>query len=179
MEKRVPLLFPFFLALIATGYASVFLKEARLHTFVPFLALLYARCSRMSCLWISSLCGLILDLLASQLRFGTHALSFALVTLLLYAQKKQFDHEKPLAFSLFTFQLSLCVTLALFLFSLFSHISFALNIKWIGVDFVLMAFFDALYAFLWFYCPMMCYARLRRLPSLNVLQSLKKRAKTD
>lgn len=162
IQKRVPLIIPFFLALIATGYASVLLTTMRLHTFAPFLALLYSRCSRMASFWISSLCGLIFDLLGSELRFGAHSLSFGLATLLLYQQKKHFNDEKPLVLSLFTFQLSLCVTLALLLFSFLSRLSFGLNVKWIAVDFILMAFFDALYAFLWFSCPMMFYSHLRR-----------------
>src|ERR1700733_8246251 len=97
VRSPVPLLFPFFLALMATAYANVFFPWTRLHTFVPFLALLYSRCSRASSFWISAFCGLIVDLLGSHLRFGVYALTFSIATLLLYHQKKHFYQEKPLA----------------------------------------------------------------------------------
>jgi|SRR5579862_2438310 len=160
--KRVPLLFPFFLAVIATGCASVFLPHIRLHTFAPFLALLYARCSRMSSFWISSLCGLLIDALGSELRFGVHALSFSVATLFLYSQKKHFYNDKPLALSLFTFQISLIITFILFLFSFLSHSLPPITLKWIISDFFLMSFFDALYAFIWFSLPLFLYGYIAR-----------------
>jgi rod shape-determining protein MreD len=159
-EKRIPLLFPFFLALAAAAYASVFLSHIHLHTFAPFLALLYSRCSRVSSFWISALCGLLMDLLASEMRFGIYSLSFSIATLLLYHQKKHFYQEKPLALSLFTFQLSLVITGALFFFSIALHPHFSFNAKSIIADFFLMSLADALYAFLWFSCPMMLYRHI-------------------
>jgi len=160
---RAPLLLPFILAVIATACASVFLPHIRLHTFAPFLALLYSRCSRMSSFWISSLCGLLIDALGSELRFGVHALSFSVATLFLYSQKKHFYHDKPLALSLFTFQISLIITLILFLFSCLSHSLPPISMKWMISDFLLMSFFDALYAFIWFSLPLFLYSYLKRM----------------
>ena len=161
MVKRIPLLVFFFLALFACVCASIWISHLKLHTFVPFLPLLYSRCSRISSLWISSLSGLILDLLTTQLRFGAHAMSFAIATLLLYQQKKHFNEEKPLALSLFTCQLSLIITMNLYLFSLFSYSSFSLSAKWFAVDLFFMSLLDSLYAFLWFSCPMLLYRHLQ------------------
>jgi rod shape-determining protein MreD len=160
--KRVPLLFPFFLALIASFGSTVFFPHTRLHTFAPFLALLYSRCSRLSSLWIGSLCGLCLDALGSEALFGLHSLSFAVATLLLYRQKKHFYSDKPLALSLFTFQISLIITSVLFLFTCMSSSSPRLHLKWLLSDFLVMSFFDSIYALLWFSIPMLLYARLSR-----------------
>jgi rod shape-determining protein MreD len=163
MLMRAPLLFAFFLAVIATTCGSVFLPHIRLHTFAPFLALLYSRCSRMSSFWISSLCGLLIDVLGSELRFGVHALSFSVATLFLYSQKKHFFNDKPLALSLFTFQISLIITLILFLFSYLSNSLPSISIKWMIFDFILMSFFDSLYAFIWFSLPLFLYGYLMRI----------------
>ena len=160
--KSVPLLFSFFLALSASAYASVFFPHIHLHTFAPFLALLYSRCSRISSFWISSLCGLLIDVLGSELRFGVYALSFATATLLLYPQKKHFN-DKPLALSLFTFPISMIITLVVFLFSRLSATSPVFTVKWIISDLLLMSFFDALYAFVWFSLPLICYSYLKRI----------------
>lgn len=157
--KRIPLLIPFSLALTATVCTSVFFPHFKLHTFAPFLALLYARCSRMSSLWISSLCGLIVDLLISESRFGMYACSFTSATLLLYGQKKHFS-DKPLALSLFTFQISLVITSVLFLFS---YSLFKLDLRWIFSDFILMSFFDSVYAALWFSAPLLAFESLRKM----------------
>lgn len=161
--KGVPLLFPFFLALIASLGSTVFFPHTRLHTFAPFLALLYSRCSRLSSLWIGALCGLCLDALGSETLFGLHSLSFSIATLLLYRQKKHFYNDKPLALSLFTFQISLVITFVLFLFSCLSHSSPRLHVKWILSDFLVMSFIDSIYALAWFSLPMLLYARLTRL----------------
>ncbi len=116
----------------------------------------------MSSFWIGSLCGLLIDVLASEARFGVHALSFSVATLFLYHQKKHFS-DKPLALSLCTFQISLIITLVLFLFAYLSHSSPPLYLKWILSDFLVMSFFDSLYALVWFSCPMLLYAYLTRI----------------
>ncbi len=163
MNQRVPLLFPFILALFATAFASVFLPYTRLHTFAPCLALIYARCSRASSLWLSSLCGLIVDLLSVEFHFGLHALSFAAATLFLYEQKRHFYDDKPLALALFTFQLSLFLTCVHSIFAFLSHTSFAFSPKLIAIDFFALPLCDALYAFLWFSCSMALFLYVRRI----------------
>jgi len=159
--RRIPLFFLFLWALCAALLSSVFIPQVRLHTFLPFLPFLYARCSRLSSLWIASLCGLIVDLLGSELRLGVHALSFAGATLCFHHQKKHFYEEKPLALSLLTFGLSVCVTLELFLFCL-SADAFPMNIKGAITDIFLMGVADSLYAFLWFSGPMLLYTHLKK-----------------
>ena len=170
--KRPPLLFSFFLATTATVCSSVFIPHIRLHAFAPFLALLYSRCSRMSCFWISSLCGLLIDALGSELRFGIHALSFSVATLILYSQKKHFYNDKPLALSLFTFQISLIITIILFLFSYFSHSLPAIRLKWIISDCIVMACCDSLYAFLWFSLPLFAYTYLSQLGARTLFSKI-------
>ncbi len=51
--------------------------EARLFAFSPFLAILYNRIHFQKALWLSFLCGLIIDLLSSEVRLGVYALPIA------------------------------------------------------------------------------------------------------
>jgi rod shape-determining protein MreD len=131
-----------------------------LQTFVPFLPFLYARCSRTSSLWIAAFCGLLLDLLGSH-RLGAHLLAFSLATLLFYGQKKHFYEDKPLALCLFTWILSFFLTGILFLFTFFADAP-PLRWEWAVVDFIAMPCVDALYALVYFSCPMGIYAYVQK-----------------
>lgn len=162
-KHKTPLLFSFILAALATSYASVFFPHFHLHTFAPFLALLYCRCSKMSSIWIGSLCGLFFDLFSSEIKFGIYALSFGATSYILYPQKKRFYSDKPLALCLFSFLISVSITLFLFVFSRSSTFSFMYSIKWFVSDFVMMPFFDALYAFLWFSLPIYFYSYCKKM----------------
>lgn len=161
MSKRVPLLFPFILALIATGFLNTYFPRVHLQTFTPFLPFLYARCSRISSLWIAALSGLILDLLGSH-RLGAHMLAFSIATLLLYGQKRHFYEEKPLALCLFTWILSLILTALLFFFTFLSSAP-AMRLQWFLIDFIIMPSFDALYALIYFSCPMLLYRHIQKI----------------
>jgi len=161
MSKRVPLLFPFLLALIATSFLNACFPRVHLQTFAPFLPFLYARCSRTSSLWIAALCGLALDLLGSH-RLGAHMLSLTAATLLLYGQKRHFYEEKPLALCLFTWILSLILTALLFFLTFLSSAP-AMRLEWLLIDFIIMPTIDAFYAFIYFSCPMRFYAYLQKI----------------
>src|ERR1700722_1061302 len=109
--RQVPLVFPFLLALLFAVCGTVFLPRVHLLAFSPFLGLLYNKCSFIKALWISSLCGLVIDLLSSEFRFGIHALNCCLTTLLLYKQKRHFVEDRSLALSLFTVLISIVSTI--------------------------------------------------------------------
>lgn len=160
--RQVPLYFPFALALFFALFGLVFLPHVHLLVFSPFLGLLYNRCQFVGALWIASLCGLVIDLLSSEFRFGIHALNYGLTTLLLYKQKRHFVEDKPLALSLFTILISLVSTLwQLLLISIFDR-ALPLSGKLLFTDLVLMPLADALYAFLWFSCPMLLFLHIKK-----------------
>jgi hypothetical protein len=106
---------------------------------------------------LSLLCGLLLDLMSSEFRFGIITLTAVATTLLLYAQKKHFFEDKPLAFSLFTavisavfFAIHLCLVYCL---DRGAPITAALMV---------MPLLDGLYAFLWFTCPLKLYKYVKK-----------------
>jgi rod shape-determining protein MreD len=161
--RQVPLYFPFSLALFFALFGTAFLPHVRLLAFSPFLALLYNRSNFTAALWISSLCGLAVDLLSSEFRLGIYALNYSLTTLLLYKQKRHFFEDKPLALSLFTLLISVVSTiLQLLLISIFDR-ALPLSGKLLITDLIIMPIADAIYAFLWFSCPMMLFLHIKKI----------------
>ncbi len=155
--QQIPLYFPFTLALFFALFGSALIPHVRLLAFSPFLALLYTRSSFLSAIWIASLCGLILDLFSSEFRLGIHALAYCLTTLFLYWQKKHFFEDKPLALSLFTLLISASETIVQLLLICIFDRTLPISSKLLATDLLLMPIADAIYAFLWFSCPMLLY----------------------
>jgi rod shape-determining protein MreD len=170
--RNIPLYFPFLLALIAALFGSVVFPSLHLSFFVPFLALTYYAAPVSKALWISVGCGLILDLISSEFRFGLYTLSFVLTTMLLYSQKKHFFEDKPLAFSLFS---SVIAAVSIFLQFILIHlfdrgISFSLFTAF--VDGIFMSAVDGLYAFLWFTCPIRLYIYMKKVGWRNLFRKV-------
>lgn len=150
----MPLLFPFFLALFVALFGSAFLPSLHLMAFSPFLALVYQKKRFVYSLWIALGCGLIMDLLTSQTRFGLVAINYLTTTLILQRQKRHFFEDRSLALCLFTFIISAVSTLIQGIFLIIAGETLQLSGKFFFTDLVLMPLFDALYALVWFIGPM-------------------------
>ena len=151
--RHLSLWIPFSLAFFFASVGTALFPEIRIWAFAPFLAILHHRVNFSKALWISFFCGLIIDCLSSQLRFGLFALNHVFVSLLLYREKRHFFEEKALALSLYATVISAFLSLFFMLFSYWSG-----GIEWsialVFSDLVLMPFLDGVYAFLWFTCPL-------------------------
>ena len=86
--KQVPLVLPFFLAFVYAIFGTALLPGLHLSVFAPFLVITLMQKSFIPSLWIATLCGMLLDLMNAEARFGLYALNFGLTALLLHAQKK-------------------------------------------------------------------------------------------
>jgi rod shape-determining protein MreD len=153
--KLVP---AFFLALFVALFQTAFFPKLRLMAFAPFLALVFMRVGFVRALWLGLACGVAMDLLSSQMRFGLYALNYCLTTLVLYHQKRHFFDDKSLALSLFTVLVASVSTL---IEILFRHLPF--NGKLIFTDVIAMSFLDGAYAFLWFTCPTKLYYLIKQI----------------
>ena len=160
--KLVSLWVPLSIACFFALFGSALLPQVKLLAFSPFLALSYHRLSFLGSLWVASLCGLFIDLFASDLRLGIHALSLCLVTLVLYQQKRHFFEDKPLAICLFTGLISWLATLIQWILIPLCGRSFALSKGLLLTDLLIMPLCDALYAFLCFCCPLMLYSHIKK-----------------
>lgn len=155
--KKPPLYFPFLLAFLMTLMSTAVFPGIRLMTFAPFFALSYYRLSFVKALWLSFGCGLLLDLLSSELRFGLYALASTIITAVFYRQKRHFFEDKALAYSAFSALISLALTaFLLFLTDLKLHIAAVIT------NLLLMPAIDGLYAFLWFTCPLKLYIYIQK-----------------
>ena len=148
---------PFFLLALFFALISLF----PVLPFAPYLAILYRRSEWIKALWVSTFCGLILDLLGVS-PFGLHALQMLLVTASVYRFRIYFV-DKPIGLASYTAIISLTLTL----FSRFSLILYdsrlPFTFKGLITDFILMPLGDALYGFLFFSCPLILYRLLRKL----------------
>ena len=160
--KKVPLYFPFLLALFMTFFGSIFFSNIRLITFAPFLAIAYNRLSFPKTLWLSFGCGLIIDLLSAEQHFGLYALNFVIVSAVLYPQRRHFFEDKSTALSFFTAIIAAVSTiLQLVLVHLFD-VGMLVSWKTFLSDVVGMSLLDGIYAFLWFTCPMRLYSYIEK-----------------
>lgn len=158
MNRKVPLLFPWALATFFALFGPLLFPMTRLVAFAPFFAILYHRTLRLRALWIASLCGLILDCANAQMRFGTFAFSFCATTFILHRQKRHFFEEKPLSLVLFTILISIVSSTLHLLFLAMFESPPPFSTATLILDILGMSILDGLYAFFWFYLPMVFYS---------------------
>lgn len=170
--RHVPLTLSFGLSFFAAVFGSIFFPFLRLSFFAPFLALTYHASPVTRALWISLGCGVILDLLSSEFRFGLYSLAFVLVTLILYRQKRHFFEEKPLAFSLFSSLIAAFLTSSLLILTYLFDRTVPFSLMSAFIDLVLMSLMDGLYAFLWFTCPMRLYSYMKKVGWRNLFRKM-------
>lgn len=171
--KKVPLYFPFLLALFMTLFGTIFFPSIRLATFSPFLAISYTRISFVKTLWIALGCGLIIDLLSTRQHFGLYALNFVITSAVVYPQRRHFFEDKATALSFFTAIIAaFSTTLQLLLAHLFDR---GMVVPWTTFlsDIIGMSILDGIYAFLWFTCPMRLYIFIEKTGWKNLFRKPK------
>lgn len=156
----IPLIIPFLLACTSLCFSHIFFPSLNLLSFAPFFALLFMRKSFLSCLWISTLCGLLVDLLNAKFHFGFCALNFCLTTLLIYTQKRNFFEDRLFSLSCFTALISAVSSLIQLIFLALFEKHFPFKLQLLFTDLLLMPVVDALYGFFWFTCPMKIYQNI-------------------
>lgn len=160
--RNVPLIIPFLLALFALLFSKVFFPTLNLLYFTPFFALLFMRSSFLTSLWISLLCGLLIDLFSSKFSFGFSALNCTLTTLLTYSQRRNFFEDRLFSLSCYTALISTFSSLIYLSFLLLFEKKFPFTFGLLFTDLLLMPAFDALYGFLWFTCPIKIYQNMKK-----------------
>lgn len=158
--KRVPLWYPFALALIFTFYGTILLPDTRLVTFSPFFAIVFERNTYVKSLWIATICGLIMDIFSSQMHFGIYAVCYGITAAICYQQKKHFFEDKPIALSLFSALISAISSLILIALTILFDKQFPITFEVVLSDGLITPILDALYAFVWFTMPIKVYLYL-------------------
>ncbi|MCB1081768.1 MAG: hypothetical protein KDK63_01345 [Chlamydiia bacterium] len=129
--------------------------------FTPYLAILYRRSSFIKALWLSALCGIIIDLLTDR-PFGIYALNYTLVALCLYRLRIYFV-DKAIGLATYTALISLLASLISRLF--FALYGDVLPFTFVSIltDFCVMPLVDALYGALCFSLPPVLYRSIKKL----------------
>lgn len=142
-------------ALAVTFVEMTWLPWLRLRAFTPFLIIAYYSCPFLTCLWLSLFCGLLTDLLASNLHLGVHALSYYMVTLILYKQRRFFFEDNLSTLPVMTALFSGLSTVVLALVLYFLEGGAPMNWVWVLTDFAGYSLADAIYASLCFQTPIL------------------------
>ena len=150
---NIRLIGAFFFALIPILFLTPWLPQWKLTYFAPFLVICYYKKPFETCLWLSLMCGLMMDLLSSQRHLGLYALNYCLVTSCLYSQKKHFFEDSLSTLPIMCFLFALISSLLhIPLYSLFESKA-TLGDEWWLNDLVIMPAIDALYGFVFFTLP--------------------------
>lgn len=138
----------FVVACLATLIAPIFFPSLRLFFFAPYIASMIQKKELPYCLWVAFSCGLFLDVISSESRFGLVALDFTLATLLSYQLKGFIFRDHFSTFPLLTFGFaSASACLQAFIEALFDHVNI-FSWPWFLSDILIMPFLDALFALL-------------------------------
>lgn len=159
--NKTPLIVPFLLALTAALFSNVFIPIVPLFAFAPFLAVVIMRKTLFVSLWLALLCGLIIDLVNTESRFGWYAMCYTATLFLVYPQRRHFFDDKPSALALLTAIISaVCTGIQLMLlFGIRKKLPFSWGL--VFTDLIGMSFLDALYAFVWFTCSLILFQRIK------------------
>lgn len=107
-------------------------------------------------------CGLIMDLLYAQDRFGPYTISFVGAAMLVYPQKRNFFADNLMTLPIMTFLYSLGIATLQFLYVKGFERSVHISMSWAVIDLILLPILDGLVAFLLFVAPSLLLGRKRR-----------------
>lgn len=142
----------FALSLLLPALFSV----SKIGFFIPVMVLAFYQRSRLFCLYFSFLCGLLLDVLASDFEhLGIFSLNYVLVSFFLYDKKQLLFRDSiwtyPIMGTAFSFFSTLIGALLVSFFE--KKWVPAYNLEWIFTDFIFMSLLDGLYTLAFLVLP--------------------------
>ncbi len=155
----------YLLATFSALFLSSILPGFKLIYYSPFLVILFFNTTYPKTLWLASLAGLTIDLLSST-TFGINAINYTLTAALLY-RFKQFFNDKPINLSIFTLIVSVVYSILQILLLFIFDKGILISWGWIVTDLLFMPLLDALYAFIWFSCPIILYEKTKKITKNN------------
>lgn len=150
-KKR--LLYVFLVALLLTLFTPVIFPALRLLFFAPVVVIAIYQRSLIGACWVALGCGLILDLLYAQDRFGPYTLSLVAATPIIYFQKRHFFADKLVTLPIMTFLYSVAVTSIQLVYIAAVERSVYFSMSWVITDLVLLPVLDSFVAFVLFIAP--------------------------
>lgn len=134
----------------------------RLTFFAPFLIIQYYKRPLVGSVWFSMVCGVIMDLMASQQWFGMWALNYSLTTLILYRLRHRFFSDSVSTVPLMTAFFGIFSTCIQFFLLLVFERGVTLDLHGFVTDLFLMPVLDGVYAYVFFIAPGIFMPRLKK-----------------
>lgn len=152
MKNPKRIIYSFLLATFSSIFCTAIFPQTHLFYYAPFLAILFIDSSLIMSLWVSCLCGFIIDALSTT-PMGMHTLGYALLCFSLF-RLKRFFNDKPINIPIFTIILSMGFSIIeIILLSIFQK-SLSFSGSWVLSDFIIMPIFDGIYSIILFVVPM-------------------------
>ncbi|NGX56101.1 MAG: hypothetical protein K1060chlam5_00336 [Candidatus Anoxychlamydiales bacterium] len=167
-------IFLFFLTVFYTFFLNKHLHFIKLIYFAPFITLIFYKTSIYTSLWLSIICGLIIDLFSSSY-FGLNAICYSATTIFLYNEKKYFSYKNINIFiftTIYSFIFSMFYPLSLFIFEK----GIKITLKWMISDLVIMPLTDGAYAFLLFSLPLILLQKTKTIKLQNLWKRFKRKS---
>jgi rod shape-determining protein MreD len=146
--------FLYFYSLSLLFILSSFFPNSGLFYFAPMMILSFYKHSLPACLWWGLVCGLTIDLFASETKLGFYALNYCLATLILYRYKYQFFEDSLSTLPIMTFIFGFCTTLISTILYSAVITPIPLSLKWLYHDLLWLPINDAIYAAMAFTLPL-------------------------
>lgn len=152
LDKK-KLLAVFLIALVLTLFVPVIFPSLRLLYLAPVVIVAIYQRSVIGACWVALGCGLILDLLYAQDRFGPYTTSFVIATVLIYSQKRHFFADNLITLPIMTFLFSVAASFVQFIYVAAMERSVHLSVAWIFTDLLILPVLDSLVGFVLFIVP--------------------------
>lgn len=143
----------FFAALTLTLFAPVVVPGYPIYFLAPVIVVALYQKSLLHVCWIAMGCGVILDLLYAQDRFGPYTISFVTAAVIVYAQKRHFFADSLTTLPIMTFLFSFSVGLLQFAYVKIFERSVSITFGWGLTDLLILPMLDCVAALVLFILP--------------------------
>lgn len=143
----------FLAALFFTLFVPIILPGFQIYFLAPVVVVAIYQKSRLGVCWIAMGCGLIMDLLYAQDRFGPYTISFMGAAMLVYPQKRHFFADNWMTLPIMTYLYSFAIAILQFLYVKGFERGVNISLSWALIDMVLLPILDSIIAFTLFAVP--------------------------
>lgn len=165
------LIFSFCLATLALFLQSISLSPIPIQAYIPWIALVALKDplqkDAFKLLFLSSVCGLIVDLLSSH-PIGLHPIAYSLSAVCLLRFRNRFLIQNPLHFGLCSALTSWISSIFEFFFLFLFDQGVGMSWFFIVIDWISMSIVNFCYAIIWFFAPLYLFAKGKRLYHIHL-----------
>lgn len=153
------MLYLFLYSFFISQVVVLFFPYTHLLGFAPFLILCFYKNSLISCLWLSLLCGLVIDLFSSEMRLGMNAFNYCLTTYCLYRFQFYFFEDRYSSLPIMTGCYTCLSTIIQVVLLKLNDQTISLSWEWAFDAMLLTPMQGALYAAIAFSLPSMLFSK--------------------